>query len=401
MRYPGALRRTYLDTACRGLPPREAFEAIHEYCALVREPPGASTTEDTLLAFERMAATRRRVAALVGADVDEIALVDSTQDGLNAAAGALRIRARDNVVCTATEFVGAVLPWRRLGAEVKLVPTLDAADFAAAVDSRTRAVVVSSVQEVTGERADLAALGRVCRDAGVLLVVDGVQHVGPMPLDLRETPVDVLAVGGHKWLCSPFGLGFLYVRGELLPELEPPLRGYMTLAEPAQGWMAYLADPRRSPLDELGWIETAQKLEPGGTGPYLAGAALGGALEALLSLGAGAIAARTQELVQALVDHLPAELVSPREPERRSGIVVFNADDERGLVDRLAAADITVSLRYSAGVGGIRASPYFYNDESDVERLIALIGSAGSRARRAAATPPRRRARAARRDSPA
>lgn len=400
-RYPAALRKTYLDTACRGLPPPEAFEAIHEYCVLVREAPGASTTEDTVVAFERMAGTRRRAAALIGAGEDEIALVESTQHGLNAVAGAVRVGAGDNVVCTAVEFVGAVLPWRRLGAEIKLVPTLDPADFAAAIDARTRAVVVSSVQEVSGERADLTALGRVCRDAGILLVVDGAQHVGPVPLDVRETPVDVLAVGAHKWLCSPFGLGFLYVRRELLADLDPPLRGYMALAEPAQGWTAYLGDPRRSPLDELGWIETARKLEIGGTGPYLAAAALGGALEALLALGQEAIAARTQEFVQALIDELPAELVSPREPERRSGIVVFHAEDERALVERLAAAGVAVSLRYSSGVGGIRASPYFYNDESDVERLLAIIGSAGSRAPRATGAPPRDPARAARPDSPA
>jgi len=195
---------------------------------------------------------------------------------------------------------------------------------------------------------------------------------------VRETPVDVLAVGAHKWLCSPFGLGFVYVRRELLDQLEPALRGYMTLAEPAQGWTAYLGDPARGPLDDLGWIETAQKLELGGTGPYLAAAALAAALETLLELGSAAVASRVQELVTALIDGLDAlgiDVVSPREPARRSGIVVFTG--EQALLDCLEGEGVAVSLRYSAGVGGIRASPYVYNDESDVERLLEVIGSAG------------------------
>lgn len=373
-RYPGTQGRAYLDTACRGLPPPEALAAIEEYCARVARPGPGSVTEDTVVAAEAMALARQRAAELIGAHADEIALVESTQHGLSSIAAVLGIGRGDTVLATEIEFVGTVLPWRRLGAEVRLVPSVQGEDFAAAVDGRTRAVVVSSVQEVTGERVDLGALGRVCRDAGILLVADGAQHVGPVPLDVRETPVDVLAVGAHKWLCSPFGLGFLYVRRGLLDELDPPLRGYMTLAEPAQGWTAYLGDPARGPLDELGWVETAQKLEPGGTGPYLAAAALAAALEALLALGSEAIEARVQQLVELLVDGLDAAgvaLASPRERGRRSGIVVLA--DPPGLLERLERAGVAVSRRWSGGAGGIRASPYLYNDEDDVARLLDAV----------------------------
>jgi len=399
--YPGALRRSYLDTACRGLPPPRALDAIEDYCARVAAGPATSVTADTVVALEQPALARRRAAELVGAHEDEIALVESTQHGVNAVAGALSVGPGDNVVCTEIEFIGPVLPWRQLGAAVKLVPTVRPEDFAAAIDGRTRAVVVSSVQEVSGERVDLAALGEVCRGQDVLLVVDGTQHVGPVPIDVGETPVDVLAVGAHKWVCSPFGLGFVYVRRALLAELEPTLRGYMTLAEPAQGWTAYLGSPTRGPLDDLGWIETAQKLELGGTGPYLAAAALAAALESLLEFGSAAIAARVEALTSALIAGLDAagiDVVSPRDVERRSGIVVFDGD--RALLDRLERGGVATSLRFSAGVGGIRASPYFYNDESDVERLVELSGSAGARARRGGEAPQPDPARAGRQGSP-
>ena len=120
----------------------------------------------------------------------------------------------------------------------------------------------------------------------------------------------------------------------------------------------------------------------GGTGPYLAAAALAGALRALVDIGPAAIAARVEALVARLVDGLTGlrvELVSALEPEHRSGIVVFRSsaevEDERRLVERLEQAGVAVSLRFSTGTGGIRVSPYLYNDESDVDRLLTALES--------------------------
>jgi cysteine desulfurase / selenocysteine lyase len=372
-RFPAALGKVYLDTACKGIAPPEAFAAIEEYCRFVRESPLASVTEETVVVLEHMVRARRAAARLVGADEDEIALVESTQQGLYAAADLLALGPGEHVLASDVEFFGTVLPWRD---RVRLVPHRsgrpEVDDFAAAIDSSTRAIVVSSVQEVTGALVDLPALSALCRAEGLWLIVDGAQHVGPVPLDVRETPVDVLAVGGHKWLCCPFGLGFAYVSRERLAERRPSRPGYFALDPPAAGWTAYLQDPRRTALDDLELTRSARALEPGGTGPYMAAAALAACLEALLELPGRS--ERVQELVTHLIDGLERaglELVSPR--DRLSGIVVFDAPDVHDLVDRLAAERIAVSLRYTSGTGGIRVSPYFYNDEDDVERLLAAL----------------------------
>ena len=332
-------------------------------------------TEETVVVLDHMARARRAAAELVGADEDEIALVESTQQGLYAAADLLGARAPDeHVLASDVEFFGTVLPWRdqhppRSAPER---PARGRRLRSRRSDSQTRAIVVSSVQEVTGALVDLPALSALCRAEGLWLIVDGAQHVGPVPLDVRETPVDVLAVGGHKWLCCPFGLGFAYVRRERLEERRPSRPGYFALDPPAAGWTAYLQDPRRTALVDLELTRSARALEPGGTGPYMAAAALAACLEALLELPGRC--ERVQELVGHLIDGLDRaglELVSPR--DRRSGIVVFDAPDAHGLVDRLAAERIGVSLRYTSGTGGIRVSPYFYNDEDDVERLLAAL----------------------------
>jgi cysteine desulfurase / selenocysteine lyase len=392
--YPGALSKSYLDNACKGIPPIQAVAAIEEYCEFVRTCPGASTTEDTIVVFEHLNRARQAAASLVSAQVDEIALVESTQHALNVGASLLGLQAGDRVVLSDVEFVGTVLPWWSLGergVELQLVPhrhgRVEVADLEEAIDDRTRVVVVSSVQEVTGFRVDLARLSQVCRERAVFLVVDGAQHVGPVRLNVAETPIDILAVGGHKWLCSPFGMGFMYVRRELLDRLEPARRGYLSMVTPPHGWSAYLANPERTPTDNFRFVKSARKLEIGGTGPYLAATAFAAAIETLLALGPRRIEERVSELVSLLIAGLQedqVEIVSPIEPEHRSGIVVFRsvrdpAGDVR-LVDRLADQGVAVSARFTTGIGGIRASPYFYNNEEDIERLLGGLRRERARA---------------------
>jgi selenocysteine lyase/cysteine desulfurase len=320
-----------------------------------------------------MTRARRAAARLVGADEDEIALVESTQQGLYGAADLLAVGQDEYVLASDVEFFGTVLPWRD---RLRLVPHRagrpEVDDFAAAIDPGARAIVVSAVQEVTGALVDLPALSELCQERGLWLIVDGAQHVGPLPFDVRETPVDVLAVGGHKWLCCPFGLGFAYFRRERLEERQSSRPGYFALEPPAEGWSVYLEDPRRTPVDDLGLTRSARSLEPGGTGPYMAAAALAECLESLNALPERF--GRVQELVGLLLDGLDGlglDVCSPR--DRRSGIVVFEAPDAHALVERLADAGVAVSLRYTTGVGGVRVSPYLYNDESDVERLLAAL----------------------------
>ncbi|CAN5613505.1 aminotransferase class V-fold PLP-dependent enzyme [soil metagenome] len=398
-RYPAALRKTYLDTAHRGIPAPATVEAVRRFCDVVRTSPAQTATGDTVELMDSCTRARVAVAGLINASSDEIALVESTQQGLAVAADLLGLGPGDTVVTDDLEFAGSVLPFRGRGTRgvaIRLVlnrhGALDVADFADAIDASTRAVVVSSVQEVNGYRLDLAALGNVCRDRGVRLVVDGIQHVGPVPFDVRRTPVDFLAVGAHKWLCSPFGLGFLYVRAGLLDELEPRSRGHTSIAEPAGGWDAYVSDPRRSPVEELCFAGGARKFEVAGTPNFAGALALAAAVGVLADLGPAAVAERVSALSGLLADGLTdvgMTLAAPHDTARSSGIVTFRssrtADDDRALLGALVAAGVSVGIRYSSGVGGIRTATHLYNDESDVDRLLDVVRR---RRRRRPATGP-------------
>ena len=149
----------------------------------------------------------------------------------------VRIRAENNL--PDGEFPGNVYPWMLLagrGVRVELVPPTAhgwpdeqrIADRLA--DSKVRVLSISLVQFANGYRADLDALGAICRDHDVFLVVDAIQGLGQVPFDVRATPVDILACGAQKWLLAPWGAGFFYVRRELVPELAPAFAGRMAFA---------------------------------------------------------------------------------------------------------------------------------------------------------------------------
>ncbi|HET7146379.1 MAG TPA: aminotransferase class V-fold PLP-dependent enzyme [Gaiellaceae bacterium] len=381
--YPALAERAYLDTACKGLPSSASERAIADHVRRLRESPGDSTTEETIVMLEAFGRARSALAALIHAEPDEIALVPSTESGIAAVAAALALEPGSNVIASDLEFIGTVLPWRFRGHDVRFVPhregTIDVGDLLDAADERTRAVVVSSVQEVNGFRVDLDLLGRMCRERSILLVADAIQHVGPLPLDVREVAVDAVAVGGHKWLCAPFGMGFTYVSRRIHDLLRPPARAFMTAEPPAQGWTDYLESLERHPGDRLTFPNDARKLETAALGTTLAAAGIAAAAETLLRIGPDEIAERSARLVArtaAALEGAGARIVTPA-GTAPSSIVTFrishDLNDERELVESLAREGVLTSLRSTTGTAGIRVSPYFYNDDEDIDRLAAVV----------------------------
>lgn len=386
----------YLDNACMGRP---TAQALAEVRALVeRVGRGAEPPTDLVVDLQRSYdRARRAVASLVGARYDEVALVESTSHGLGLVAASLPLERGDNVLVSDLEFFPPVLCWRgRCAAdavEVRPVPhragRLRPEDFAACMDERTRVLVVSAVQEVGGFRADLAAFAALARERGAWLLVDGVQEVGALQVDLSTGGVHAYCAGGHKWLRNPFGRGFLYVHTALAATLEPPFYGYFAAGEPAAGWEAYLASPERSAFDPLAFDRGMARFEMGGFGNYAGAVALAATVENLLALGPARVEQRVFALCDRLVtglEEVGLEIRSAREPEHRSGIVCVGLpggpEEEQRFVAWLRERGVFVSVRYTAGMGGVRVSPHYDNTEAEVDRLVEaaaawLTGEAG------------------------
>lgn len=360
----------YCNAAATGPLPARTVRVLDEWTRL-RAEPWRITLEDE---FGTLATARARCAALIGATPDEIAIVPNTSTALNVAAQVLPIP-RDRVVLGHDgEFPANVYPWmamrRHGGPRLEQLPLADGLpDHDALVARLDRgdvgAVAISWVSFVSGDRADLARIGTACRARGIWFVVDAIQGVGAAPLDVRAAGVDLLACGAQKWLLSPWGSGFLYVRRELVAQLEPRTVGWLAMAG-AEDFSRMLDYDFRFAAD-------ARRFEVA-TIPYQDAAGMVASLGLLLELGPERVHARIAELTERLiaaVDDAPAlTLLTPRDPDHRAGIVSFRAPDAAALSARLDAARVVHSLR---GDAVVRLSPHVYNTLEEMERIAQVL----------------------------
>ncbi|HEY0777481.1 MAG TPA: aminotransferase class V-fold PLP-dependent enzyme [Gemmatirosa sp.] len=359
----------YLNHASTGPLPARTVTAVTEFVARRAEPHRIADPE----LFGTLARVRDGVARLIGADAAEVACMPNTTYGLNFAARALSLGAGDVVLTFDGEFPANVYPWMALaarGVRLELLPSTpeglpDEGALLRAIAERddVRAVTVSWVQFTSGYRVDLAAIGAACRARGISFVVDAIQGLGACTLDVRTTPIDVLACGAQKWLLSPWGTGFVYVRRELVPRLVPQDVGW--LAVRGADDFARLTDYDYTFRDDARRFEVL-------TLPFHDFAGFAASLDLLHALGPAAVAAH----VAALADRIVAcaadravPLVTPRDPARRAGIVSLRLPDSAAASARLRAAGIAHSVRE----GAVRLSPHGYNSPADVDRALTAL----------------------------
>ena len=362
--------RIYLNNASTGPIPRRAIEAADRVTRARAEPWRISDAEN----FAMLARTRELCARLIGASPAEIALMVNTTYGINLAARALDLREGDVVVLSDREFPANVYPWmaleRSIGVSVRILPCIDGLPDEAALlraldDPKVKVAAVSWVQFATGWRADLATIGRRCRERGIYLVVDAIQGLGAATLDVRECMIDVLACGGQKWLMSPWGTGFTWVREELVQRMAPHV----------VGWMAVKGSDDFTRLTDydLTWRDDARRFEMI-TLPFQDFAGFAATLELLHELGPANVERHVRALADAIVERAGAgrgvRLVTPADAARRAGIVSLRPADAATASQRLGAAGISHSLRE----GNIRLSPHCYNTLAEVDGALEVLG---------------------------
>jgi selenocysteine lyase/cysteine desulfurase len=369
--FPWAARgdAVYLNHASTGALPQRTVRTVTDWIQRRAEPWRIAEGES----FEMLARGRQLVARLVGADAGEIALMPNTGVGLNLAAFALPLEPGDVVLTPDLEFPANVYPWmalaERRGVIYRRVPCTDGVVDEGRLlreleDPAVKVLALSWVGFATGARVDLAALGRACRARGVWFVVDAIQGFGVVPLDLRHCHVDILACGAQKWLLSPWGTGFTYVRRELVRRLDPQVVGWVAVRG---------SDDFTRLLDyDLTWRDDARRFELLTLG-YQDFAGMNESLALLLELGPARIAAHVERLVSRIIawaaEHPEVALVTPAEPARRAGIVSLRLPDPPAAAARLREAKVAFSLRE----GSIRLSPHCYTNDDDIERALAAL----------------------------
>jgi len=375
--FPGALRWTYLETSARGLLPLSGRDAMLRYFDAHMNDGG-----DKASMFDAIERVRAKVARLIHAQPDEVAIVKNVSEGINAIVTSLYWKRGDNaVICGEVEHPNSVYALYNMrdrhGIEVRNVaPTADHANpvegMARAMDSNTRMVIVSSVTFTTGSRTDLIAIGRLCRERGVLLLVDGAQSVGALEFDVRAMPVDAMTTGASKFLCGPYGIGFLYVRRERAEAMQPG-----SLAR-------YGIDLGGAHEGEKG--STAYKLMPGakrfdlGSYNYAGANAVEVSLDVLDGIGVPKIEAHVLGLARRFTDglhELGLPVLSGRQAGNFSQVVLVGKavpdNATEALTQELHAWLLANGVKASVRHGRLRFAFHLYNNEDDVGRALALL----------------------------
>jgi cysteine desulfurase/selenocysteine lyase len=359
--FPALRRWTYLNTATYGLVPARAVAAAVGHFAHRDE----EACSDFLNWYDEADRIRASLARLVHATPEDIAFIPNTAAALGWLVGGLDWSPGDNVVTLANEFPNCLyLPallerhgvtTREVSPEALSTPE----GVASAVDARTRLVALSEVNYATGYRPPLVQLGRLLRDRGILLYVDGTQSIGGLEWDVTDSQPDLLAVHGYKWLLSPTGAGFMYVAPTLRARLRPTV----------VGWRSHLEWHRVDHLHQGSPVlaDTAERYEGGGL-PFGLLHAMGASVDWLLELGPTAIEASVLDLARSARDRLVRLGAEPALPMGVPSPIVavrFEGRDASELARALKTEHILVAARH----GWLRVSPHLYNAPADLDRL--------------------------------
>lgn len=371
-RFPVLERKTYLNSG--------------SYCALADSVKDAinSYMEDRLLVganwdvwVTKNEAVRAAMARVLRARPDEIAVTASASAGINALASACDFSGRRNkVVVSDFEFPTNAQIWH--AQEIRGARVLHArrapdgyiplSSFEKLIDDETQLVAVTQVCFRNGAMLDIAGIARLAHARGARILLDCYQAVGSVTVDVKRLDVDFAVGGMLKYLLGTAGLGFLYVRGELIPQLLPSHSGWF-----AQEDIAAMDISANRPA------ASARRFEAG-TPAVVNCYAVEAGLKIILEAGTDRIESRIRQLTGLCMDRLeeigwPA--VTPRQQERRGAMICVRARDVGQLCGALMERDIVTSFRD----GNLRATFHFYNSEDDVETFVAALAAHRTRFR--------------------
>jgi selenocysteine lyase/cysteine desulfurase len=373
---PVAQKWAYFDHAAVGPLPSAAAQAISRFAQ--------EASDDGDFHWPQWSASASKLrshgAKLLGAGIDEIALVGNTTLGIQTIALAFPWRSGDSIVLPSNEFPSNQLPWMALenrGVKIKFLPpepdgSIDLVKFREAIDSTTRLVSLSWVGYATGHRVDLNEVCEIAHRKGAQVFVDAIQGLGVFPLDTNQIPIDYAAADGHKWMLGPEGAGLLYIRRSNLDHLQNVLAGWNSL-EASHEFVC----------GGKSFKSSAARFE-GGSANHVGLLGLEASLGMLLDFGCHdsqsgfatrvlQLAAQARESLLAVGAQLAWKPPSDSQGLNRhgSGIISFHlpGKDPQQVRRELMRAGVILSVRH----GALRIALHAYNDTNDVERMVQAI----------------------------
>lgn len=361
--FPALQKMIYLNTAAMtvgSIPARQAYEL-----AVTQWSEGTFKWTEAEEAGEE---SRRIVAVMIGASANEIAIVPTVSIGAGIVAAQLGpAKPGENIIVADFEFTSNFFPWlslRNLGYDVRIVQSAEGIaapdSYAALADSKTRIIAVSAVQSSSGYRINLPELRKIADRSGAWLFVDACQAIGAVPVDVRLDGIDFLATTSHKFMLGSRGMGYLFVRRELIDQCRSILPGWKAAQKPMESFYG--------PAMELS--KTASKFDT--SLMWFAALAERESLRIFEQVGLTTVLEYNKRLSNRLHEKLVKSNTSfkPFPPGNRSTIVSVPVADPDQTMKRLRDSHVVASLR----AGRIRLSLHFYNTEKEIDRVAGLIG---------------------------
>lgn len=364
--FPSLGRMTYLNTGAEGIPPRVVHEALDRYFA--DKLTGMAGREGHFATLEK---ARTETAAAFGLSLDEVGICSCSSEAYNLLAGALRLKAGDEIIINDLDFPAGATPWLTPASPttVRLWKAREGAlhveDLVPLLSPRTRLVQTSLVSFLNGFVAPLQEIAdAVRRHSNAVFSVDVTQALGRIPLDLSAA--DVVISSTHKWILATHGGGLVGVRKRAADRLQVQAGGWFNL-EDAFGAKRF---------------ESAH-VKPGAAGfavgmpNFPAIYAIAAALQYIRTIGADNIDRFARPLVQQCIDEisrLPVKLITPRS-DVLAGIVSFTHPK----MDQINAELLKANIHVMAQQGRMRVSLHGYNRAADVEKLVSTLKEAMKR----------------------
>ena len=362
--FPILQRKTYLNSCSLGALSNRSMQRLAQFMEMWNEWGAHAWYE---IWMGEIAKARQKFAAIIGAQLDEVAIAPSVSVALSSIASALDYSKRNNVVMADMDFPTLAYQWlvkQRIGVECRFVESPDRIYtppelFEREVDDKTALVATSRVFYTSGYIQDIRAVADIAHKHGAYILVDDYQGTGQIPINVNAMDVDFLVTGTLKWLMGGPGLAFVYIREGLISQLQPTIAGWFGHSEQFQ-----------FKTQEFDFRPDATRVEMG-TPAVAAIYAANGGLDIVQEISVEQICERTRYLTNDLIAQAREhgwKVRAPLEPEQRSSIVMLEIEQPEEVVKALVARNIITDSR----PGLLRASPYFYNT---IEENALVIGA--------------------------
>ena len=362
----------YLNVAAHAVMPRVSIRAVEDSLEAKKFPHRV----DDSLWFEAPVRIRKSLSKMIGAKPEEIAVTSGASAGVAAVAHGLEWEPGDEIITAQGEFPLQYASWKpmekREGVRLRIIAARDrfitADDLINALTPRTRIVSVSLVRFDDGSVLDAARVAAACHARGTLLLLDVSQACGAVPMNVSDLGADFMVCAGYKWLLSCYGTGFFWIKNEHLDRLRPgPF---------------YWTGQNTDNFSELNFVDPepcrdAKRWDAAEWATYynfnLSGMAE--SVDFVLRAGPELVAEHNRALIEFMFSRLPEDRCVPASPldrQRRGPFGCFTARQPEKTIElyqKLRRAKIIVSLRE----GRIRVSPYLFNSEQDIDRLVSVV----------------------------